>query len=138
MINLKQFKINVQYLLWEGRLLLRNKVVAIRGSTHVLICNVENLFIRFINNTIQFPPNTPLVNFDMILPVAGDSSGGYLTAAVSLRLRDEKWSPQPKLQVGHQLRHLPVCSRAFTATSNGLFCDVLLVISNNLRGSLFT
>ena len=36
---------------------------------------------------------------DVVMPMSGDSAGGNLAAAVALRLRDERFLPQPKLQL---------------------------------------
>lgn len=37
--------------------------------------------------------------FAYFLYILGDGAGGNLAAAVSLKLRDEKWSPTLKMQV---------------------------------------
>ncbi len=47
----------------------------------------------------KFFLSSPTYPFEWYFSFAGDSAGGNLAAAVSLRLRDMKIEPQPKLQV---------------------------------------
>ena len=41
----------------------------------------------------------PFGNYCDFLPITGDSAGGNIASAVSLKLRDIKMDPQPKLQI---------------------------------------
>lgn len=79
-------------------------------SVHMVVASViyrlapEHVFPAALDDCVAatkyFMKNAATLGVDgSRVAIAGDSSGGYMTAAVSLRLRDDEWSPQPKLQV---------------------------------------
>ena len=71
------------------------KRVAVAGISVYILCQ----FVAQILSICNWKMSQVFGNYCDFLPITGDSAGGNIASAVSLKLRDIKMDLQPKLQI---------------------------------------